>query len=304
VKFLQLTNFLYFCDGKSSLFCFTMTVTELKQYIHTSLSAVVDSGEATAMMREIFHAVRGFSPTDIVIYGHREVLLDTEARVRNIVERVVSGEPLQYVLGTAFFMGMELRVTPATLIPRPETSQLVDRIIDDMSSRADLRVLDIGTGSGCIAIALARALKFADVNAVDISDEALAVAAENAATLRTDVHFSHADALNMPPMPNAYDVIVSNPPYIAEHERADMDARVYDYEPATALFVPDADPLMFYRAIARFAAQSLRPSGKLYFEINPLFVNQLREMLTDTGFADVDIVRDFRGNLRFAICQR
>jgi release factor glutamine methyltransferase len=220
------------------------------------------------------------------------------------VQRVVSGEPLQYVLGTAFFMGMELRVTPATLIPRPETSQLVDRIVDDMSSRADLRVLDIGTGSGCIAIALARALKFADVNAVDISDEALAVAAENAATLRTDVHFSHADALNMPPMPNAYDVIVSNPPYIAEHERTDMDARVYDYEPATALFVPDADPLMFYRAIARFAAQSLRPSGKLYFEINPLFVNQLREMLTDTGFADVDIVRDFRGNLRFAICQR
>jgi release factor glutamine methyltransferase len=281
-----------------------MTVTELKQYICNTLSAEVDADEATAMMREIFRAVRGYSPTDIVIYGHREVSADTEARVREAVQRVVDGEPLQYVLGTAYFMGMELRVTPATLIPRPETSQLVDRIVDDMGKRADLRVLDIGTGSGCIAIALARALKFADVNALDISDDALAVAAGNAAAQRASVCFAHGDALSLAAEPDGYDVIVSNPPYIAESERADMEARVYAHEPATALFVPDADPLLFYRAIARFAAASLRSGGRLYFEINPLFVNQLREMLSAEGFANVDTVRDYRGNIRFAICQR
>lgn len=281
-----------------------MTVTELKQYILNHLSAVVDSGEATAMMREILYAVRGYSPSDIVIYGYRDVTDQTAEQVSKIVQRIVNGEPLQYVLGKAFFMGMELNVTPATLIPRPETSQLVDRITDDFANAKDTHVLDIGTGSGCIAIALARALKFADITAIDISRDALAVAASNAKNLHTTVHFVHADALHLPHETDRYDVIVSNPPYIAESERADMDARVYDHEPSTALFVPDTDPLLFYRAIAQYAFTALRHNGKLYFEINPLFVNQLREMLTHIGFSQVDTVRDYRGNIRFAICQR
>jgi release factor glutamine methyltransferase len=280
-----------------------MTVSQLKQQILAQLTPAVGSDEATAMMREIFFAVRGYSPTDIVIYGYRDLTDQTVARVNAIVARVVAGEPLQYVLGAAFFMGMQFKVTPATLIPRPETSQLVDRIVDDMGNTTDARVLDIGTGSGCIAIALARALKFADVTAIDISADALAVAAENSAALRAKVTFHKADALNLAAVTDAYDVIVSNPPYIADSERADMDSRVYDHEPASALFVPDSDPLLFYRAIAQFAATALRPAGKLYFEINPLFVNRLRDMLS-AHFSNVDIVRDYRGNLRFAICQR
>lgn len=280
-----------------------MTVSQLKQQILAQLTPAVGSDEATAMMREIFFAVRGYSPTDIVIYGYRDLTDQTVARVNAIVARVVAGEPLQYVLGVAFFMGMQFKVTPATLIPRPETSQLVDRIVDDMGNITDARVLDIGTGSGCIAIALARALKFADVTAIDISADALVVAAENAAALRAKVTFRQADALNLAAATDAYDVIVSNPPYIADSERADMDSRVYDHEPASALFVPDSDPLLFYRAIAQFAATALRPAGKLYFEINPLFVNRLRDMLS-AHFSNVDIVRDYRGNLRFAICQR
>jgi release factor glutamine methyltransferase len=211
---------------------------------------------------------------------------------------------MQYVLGKAYFMGMELRVTAATLIPRPETAQLVDRIIDDFGSAKDVRLLDIGTGSGCIAIALARGLKFADISAIDISADALDVARENARNMYVSVNFERADALQLQARPNSYDVIVSNPPYIAEAERADMDARVYDHEPATALFVPDSDPLLFYRAIAVYAHTALSPHGSLYFEINPLFVNQLRDMLTSVGFSKVDTVRDFRGNIRFAICQR
>jgi release factor glutamine methyltransferase len=280
-----------------------MTVSQLKQQILAQLTPAVGSEEAAAMMREIFFAVRGYSPTDIVIYGYRDLTDQTVARVNAIVARVVAGEPLQYVLGAAFFMGMQFKVTPATLIPRPETSQLVDRIVDDMGNITDARVLDIGTGSGCIAIALARALKFADVTAIDISADALAVAAENAAALRAKVTFRQSDALNLAAVTDAYDVIVSNPPYIADSERADMDSRVYDHEPASALFVPDSDPLLFYRAIAQFAATALRPAGKLYFEINPLFVNRLRDMLS-AHFSNVDIVRDYRGNLRFAICQR
>ncbi len=281
-----------------------MTVTELKQYIVRRLSAVVDDGEATAMMREIFSAVRGYSPTDIVLYGYREVTDDTVDEVQRIVQRIVDGEPMQYVLGKAYFMGMELRVTAATLIPRPETAQLVDRIIDDFGSAKDVRLLDIGTGSGCIAIALARGLKFADVSAIDISADALDVARHNARDMNVSVSFERADALQLQARPDSYDVIVSNPPYIAEAERADMDARVYDHEPATALFVPNADPLLFYRAIAVYAHTALSPHGSLYFEINPLFVNQLRDMLASVGFSKVDTVRDFRGNIRFAICQR
>jgi release factor glutamine methyltransferase len=281
-----------------------MTVAELKQYVVQSLRAVVDDGEATAMMREIFSAVRGYSPTDIVLYGYRELTDDTVSEVQRIVGRIVDGEPMQYVLGVAYFMGMELKVTPATLIPRQETSQLVDRIIDDYGDTKDARVLDIGTGSGCIAIALARGLKFADVSAIDISADALAVAKGNAKRLHTAVNFAQADALSMQPTPDSFDVIVSNPPYIAESERADMDARVYDHEPNTALFVPNNNPLLFYRAIAIYASTALSANGTLYFEINPLFVNQLRDMLASVGFSKVDTVRDFRGNIRFAICQR
>ncbi len=281
-----------------------MTVSETKNEIIVQLERAVGQDEAVAMMREIFFAVRGYSPIDIVLYGHREVSEETAQRILQIVKRVVEGEPLQYVLGQAFFMGMEFKVTPATLIPRQETSQLVDRIVDDMRGVTDARVLDIGTGSGCIAIALSRALKFAEVEGIDISDAALAVARENAKNLRTKVYFEHADALNLVSKPDTYDVIVSNPPYIAESERADMEARVYAYEPESALFVPDNNPLIFYKAIAEFAIESLRQKGRLYFEINPIFTNRLREMLSAIGFSEVEIVRDYRGNLRFAICQR
>jgi release factor glutamine methyltransferase len=281
-----------------------MTVSETKNEIIVQLERTVGQDEAVAMMREIFFAVRGYSPIDIVLYGHREVSEETVQRILQIVKRVVEGEPLQYVLGQAFFMGMEFKVTPATLIPRQETSQLVDRIVDDMRGVTDARVLDIGTGSGCIAIALSRALKFAEVEGIDISDAALAVARENAKNLRAKVYFEHADALNLVSKPDTYDVIVSNPPYIAENERADMEARVYAYEPESALFVPDNNPLIFYKAIAEFAIESLRQKGRLYFEINPIFTNRLREMLSAIGFSEVEIVRDYRGNLRFAICQR
>ena len=181
----------------------------------------------------------------------------------------------------------------------------MDIITDRHRGSRDLRVLDIGTGSGCIAIALSRALPFARVDACDISAEALEVARSNARGLRAAVDFFRCDILREPlPDSPLYDVIVSNPPYIARSEAADMEQRVLRYEPHTALFVDDADPLLFYRAIARYARAALRPEGSLYFEINPLFATQLEQMLHAEGFARVDVQRDYCGRQRFAIAQR
>lgn len=280
-------------------------MTAKQQYVNIQdrLSSVTDADESKAMSRVIFEDVLGITPVKMALNPDLMLESDTVARVNAIVDRVVAGEPLQYVIGHARFMGMDFAVTPATLIPRPETQQLVDMIVSSAGSKSDLHVLDIGTGSGCIAISLARALVHPQVSAIDISAEALAVAQENARNLRVDVNFKQCDALALTPEADADDIIVSNPPYVADSEASAMEARVLDYEPHRALFVPDSDPLRFYRAISLFAIKSLRNGGRLYFEINPLFVKELRAMLNSHGWDDVDIIRDFRGKERFAVCQ-
>ena len=242
----------------------------------------------------------GYDKVKRVTSGDRTLEDFTVAHVDDIVRRFVGGEPLQYLIGRARFYGLDFKVTPAVLIPRPETAGLVDEIVADADDRSDLRVLDCGTGSGCIAIALARNLRFPPVDAIDISDDALAVARENAADMGVNVNFMHADMLAMKaPSAPVYDIIVSNPPYICDKERGEMESRVLDYDPANALFVPDDDPLRFYRAVAGYAVKALKPSGRLYFEINPLYVSQLRAMLGGAGFDDVTITRDYKGNYRF-----
>lgn len=282
-----------------------MTVSELRKHIIDRLTPAVGVTEAVAMMREMFLKLKGYKSVDIALYGNRTVLQESVCVADGWCERVIAGEPLQYILGSAYFMGMEFVVSPAVLIPRPETAGLVDMIVDRYADRTAVRVLDVGTGSGCIAIALARALRFASVDAIDISAPALSVAGENAAKMRVDISFQQKDAfaLSMKTLPGPYDVIVSNPPYIAQHERADMNPRVYANEPAQALFVPDSDPLIFYRAIAGYALQALDADGTLYFEINPLYSEQLRSMLAAQGWRDVDIIRDYKGNYRFAVCR-
>lgn len=281
-----------------------MTIAQLRTRAAERLTPSVGADEARAMARGIVGAVTGMSPVRAALAGTQALEPETVARAREIVGRVIAGEPLQYVLGHAYFVGMELQVTPDVLIPRPETAQLVDLIVNQWKGRRNPVVIDVCTGSGCIAIALTRALPFASVTATDISAAALAVAAQNVRDQHVDVKLERLNALNMPEQGPLYDIIVSNPPYIAERERADMSPRVYAHEPAIALFVPDSDPLLFYRAIARWAAGHLSENGALYFEINPLFVTELRKMLADIGFGNTDIVRDFRGNYRFAICRR
>ncbi|MGN0223247.1 MAG: peptide chain release factor N(5)-glutamine methyltransferase [Muribaculaceae bacterium] len=282
-----------------------MTLEECNKLLTSKLTAALDAGEARSTVRLLLEDVAFASPVDVMCHGERPLEPETVELLLSMADRIAAGEPPQYVVGRARFCGVYLRVTPATLIPRPETEGLVDIITDRHRGGRDLRVLDIGTGSGCIAIALSRALPFARVDACDISSEALGVARDNARQLRAAVDFFRTDILREPlPDSPLYDVIVSNPPYIARSEAAEMEPRVLQYEPHTALFVDDADPLLFYRAIARYARAALRPGGSLYFEINPLFAKQLEQMLHAEGFTRVEVQRDYCGRQRFAIAQR
>lgn len=260
--------------------------------------------EASWIVRALLEDVMGWTATDIVLKGDYEFNDYTVQKLDAMVSRICDGEPVQYVTGRAPFYGLTFRVTPAVLIPRPETAALVDMIVTDAGGRSDLKVLDCGTGSGCIAIALARNLPFSIVTAIDISADALDVARTNNADLGTRVDFRQADMLSLPLADNnRYDIIVSNPPYIAENERSSMESHVLDHEPATALFVPDNDPLRFYRATAAYAIHALTAGGRLYFEINPLFAHSLDTMLR-TDFDDVRIIRDSHGQLRYATATR
>lgn len=269
-------------------------ILQLKQ----GLEGIVEPHESQAMIRVICEDVFNYDAVDMTLRQDSELPGFAAERISDIITRLRRHEPLQYILGSARFHGHRFKVTPAVLIPRPETEQLVDLIVDE-NPGSDLRVLDMGTGSGCIAISLARALKFACVDAFDISRDALAVARENAAALKVKVRFFESDML-APQPPATYDIIVSNPPYICWSEREAMDRNVKDYEPGQALFVPDNDPLLFYKAIAPYAAQSLERGGRLYLEINQRFGAEVKRLLEDCGFDEVRIIDDTYGRPRFA----
>lgn len=275
------------------------TVREVSRNIVSRLTPRFGSGEANAMNRIIWEDLKGYTPTQLIINGDLHVSEYMLAKIKAVVDKVAGGEPLQYLLGDARFYGMRFKVNPSVLIPRPETAGLVDIIVDN-NSRPDLRVLDIGTGSGCIAIALSRNLPFARVTALDISEKALAVAAENAADLHARIDFVRGDILTMKaPVSPCYDIIVSNPPYVMETERVSMDAYVAGHEPSLALFVPDDDPLRFYHAICRYAMGALVDNGQLYFELNPLTANTLAAYMKADGWISVTLSKDDQKMTRY-----
>ena len=275
-----------------------MILKQAIEQLKSGLAGVAEPQEVQAMIRVICEDVFNYDQVDVALRQESELPEFAEERIADIITRLQRHEPLQYIVGSARFHGHKFKVTPATLIPRPETAQLVDMIVDE-NTAPDLRVLDMGTGSGCIAISLARALKFPQVDALDISRDALAVARENAQALKVKVRFFESDMLA--PQPDGrYDIIVSNPPYICWSERESMDRNVKDYEPGQALFVPDNDPLLFYKAIAPYAARSLEHGGRLYLEINQRFGNEIKRLLEDNGFDEVRIIEDSFGKVRFA----
>jgi len=275
-----------------------MILKEAIEQLRNGLAGVADPQEVQAMIRVVCEDIFNYDQVDVALRQESELPEFAPEKVADIIARLSRHEPLQYIVGSARFHGHKFKVNPAVLIPRPETEQLVDLIVDE-NPASDLRVLDMGTGSGCIAISLARALKFAQVEALDVSRDALNVARENAAALKAKVRFFESDMLSPQPA-SRYDIIVSNPPYVCWSERDAMDRNVKDYEPAQALFVPDNDPLLFYKAIAPYAAQSLEPGGKLYLEINQRFGADVKRLLEQNGLDEVRIIKDSYGNVRFA----
>lgn len=280
-----------------------MTLQEKARAVVHRLEPLMGIGEARATVRIILEHIYGWKPVDIAIRLDNEISDFRSRQIDDIVDRLALGEPLQYILGSARFYGLDFSVTPDVLIPRPETEEMVDAILR-VNTASDLRVLDIGTGSGCVAIALARNLRFPVITAIDVSEKALKVAAANAAALRTNIRFEHADVRTYNPPADSFDIIVSNPPYVAESERDLMEARVVAHEPGLALFVPDSDPLLFYRPIAALAARALVPGGRLYLEINPRFAADVGRLVDDAGLCDVEIIRDIHGRNRFVCAQR
>ncbi len=280
--------------------------------------------EAKAMTRMLLEDLFSLSFAD-VLCGATEHLSDADTlRLQQSVARLLDAEPLQYVTGTAFFCGHPFHVAPGVLIPRPETEWMVDIAVGIVTASAP-RILDIGTGSGCIATSISLALvdKHCYTEAWDISEDALRIAADNAERLGADVKFRRRDALRLeedfPAEENqsgaevliadnassaSWDVIVSNPPYICNREAADMHANVLRHEPHLALFVPDTDPLLFYRAIASYAMRSLRKGGWLLFECNTLYAHDTAQMASDMGFATSVVEDDCFGKPRFVKAQK
>ena len=257
-----------------------------------------DEGEARAVTRYLLEVGYGLSMSDILC-GAGEQLPQEE--LKENVQRLADGEPVQYIVGTAEFCGRRFHVAPGVLIPRPETAELCQWIIEE--TRGGLPILDIGTGSGCIAITLALDIPNAEVEAWDISLEALTIAHKNANTLNANVTFKEKDIIKCSIAPvlaeHKVSVIVSNPPYIVPSESSAMSDSVLNHEPNIALFTPEDDPLKFYRAISDYAKTALLPQGKLYFEINPLFAQQLEALLKEQGFCDITFKNDQYGKQRF-----
>ena len=317
------------------------------QQLWQSLTPLYDAGEAQAIVRTVLDVKYGMTLTDIICGKVNEISADEERKLEEIIIRLQKGEPVQYVLGEADFAGRTFHVEPGVLIPRPETAELCQWIEKDMIEKSIVssedspedssgnspqatddarRILDICTGSGCIAITLGLNIPNSEVTGWDISKDALRIAQGNVEMMKAgNVRIEHQDALALPkaaetdnekmkgnddkevvkpkgeaktPSTQKWDLIVSNPPYICEKEKADMEKNVLEHEPSLALFVPDEDPLKFYRAIAEYASSALKSGGALYFEINPIYEKETREMLLKLDFKDIETKEDAFGKKR------
>ncbi|MQO10003.1 peptide chain release factor N(5)-glutamine methyltransferase [Prevotella copri] len=317
------------------------------QQLWQSLTSLYDADEAQAIVRTVLDVKYGMTLTDIICGKVNELSADEERKLEEIIIRLQKGEPVQYVLGEADFAGRPFHVEPGVLIPRPETAELCQWIEKDMIEKSivssedspedssgnspqatdDARlILDICTGSGCIAITLGLNIPNSEVTGWDISEDALRIAQGNVEMMKAgNVRIEYQDALALPkaaetdnekmkgnddkevvkpkgeaktPSTQKWDLIVSNPPYICEKEKADMEKNVLEHEPSLALFVPDEDPLKFYRAIAEYAFSALKSGGALYFEINPIYEKETREMLLKLDFKDIETKEDAFGKKR------
>jgi len=269
----------------------------------SDLSGLYDKNEATSIARIVFKEKLNISRTNLAIDRSLEINKNEQDKLARISKKLLQGIPIQHILGFADFYGLKFKVNKNVLIPRPETEELVQWITNKNKKTVGLNVLDIGTGSGCISIGLAKEMKSAEITGVDVSDKALRLARINAQSNDVKVHFKELDILEKGNWNKLakFDIIVSNPPYVTEHEKEAMHINVLNHDPHLALFVPDNDPLMFYNKISDMALSHLLPAGQLYFEINEAFGNEIKDMFEAKGYKDVVIRKDLNGKDRFAM---
>ncbi|MBR4137956.1 MAG: peptide chain release factor N(5)-glutamine methyltransferase [Bacteroidales bacterium] len=273
-------------------------VRDCRKYYASELEKIYGSDEANALIMILLEHYFGIDRVKIAMNPELRLSESELLTLHFAVKELLKNKPVQYILGETEFCGMRFFVDENVLIPRPETEELVNQLVScSVNHHPSFRILDIGTGSGCIAISLAKLLKNSVVTAVDVSEKALKVAKKNAESNCIDVNFIKDDILN-PKNPelldNHFDIIVSNPPYVCESEKTEMRANVLDYEPSTALFVSDNDPLIFYRKILEFAQKTLKPDGEVWFEINEKLGTEMKNLCIEKGFEKVEIIKDFR----------
>ncbi|MDR1880898.1 MAG: peptide chain release factor N(5)-glutamine methyltransferase [Tannerellaceae bacterium] len=282
-------------------------MTDAIAYINNALNAYYPSSEITGFTRLIMEHVCRLQPHHLLLDKGKELSRTERAEIKGIVERLKQFEPIQYIIGHTRFYGLPFHVDPSVLIPRPETEELADHVLRDFRD-GRMRVLDIGTGSGCLAVTLAKYLPHAGVFAVDISEKALRTARENARLNGVEVTFLQADILSPPHtlahLPDSVDLFVSNPPYVKNSEKAQMGKNVLLYEPPEALFVPDDDPLLFYRAIARLGKEKIKEGGFLYAEINAQCGKEMVDMLAGEGYTGIRLIRDIAGKERIITAKK
>ncbi len=284
-----------------------MNIVNLKTYFFTELQTIQEDSEIESFFFILTEFLHNLKRIDVSLHPDFEVTESFFKKWQTIISELKTEKPIQHITGEAWFYGLRFEVNENTLIPRPETEELVEWIVDSQKSKVksqksnNLTILDIGTGSGCIPIALKKEIPYAVVSAIDVSEKALEMARKNAVNNQVEVNFILQNILETESLDGKYDIIVSNPPYVRNLEKQEIKRNVLDYEPHLALFVDDSDALLFYRKIAQLALKSLSPNGKLFFEINQYLGNETVELLEQLGFKNIELRKDFVGNDRM-IC--
>ena len=284
-----------------------MTIRQIVTEIHQQLVGLYPETEIESFTRILFRHHLNMTPAQIHLSHDSELPAGIGQQIRNVIDELKQFRPIQYILGETEFYGLPFGVTPDVLIPRPETEELVDWIIHEYDRDALLSIVDIGTGSGCIAVALAAYFPNASVWAVDISEAALAVAQQNALKNKVKINYLQKDVLKDSLMdfePGALDVVVSNPPYVRLSDQQQMQPNVLEYEPHSALFTPGDDPLIFYKQIAAFGLNCLKKQGRMFFEINEAFPAEVADILKQYGYSDIVSRKDMSGKWRMISAQK
>lgn len=289
-----------------------MNLNQLKSNFTEDLSGFFPPEEIQSFFNWLAESYLGYSRFEVSVHSEEKISAATKAKFSEALQRLQRHEPIQYIIGETEFYGLPFKVTPATLVPRPETEELVDWILSDVrleNTKQDKpstphTLLDIGTGSGCIAVSLAKNVVNTKVSALDISTEALKIATKNALLNEVEVNFFQTDILKTETLPQQYTIIVSNPPYVRETEKKQMQGNVLKHEPETALFVSNEDPLLFYRAIAILVKNHLTPNGTLYFEINEYLSKEMQQLVEQMGFTEVELKKDVFGKFRMLKCRK